>query len=140
MNAGRFPFPVDESARDAALPAGERVIGLVLDEAARAYSLAAMAGAVVNDMVAGVPVAVVVDEAQTAQIFIRQAGDQTLTLSWADDGIVDKETGSRWNLDGRAISGPLEGEQLESIPARFSFWFAFVAAFPQATAYPNSVE
>ena len=34
------------------------------------------------------------------------------------------------------ISGPLDGEQLaEGIPARFSFWFAFIAAFPEATAY-----
>ena len=35
------------------------------------------------------------------------------------------------------VAGPLKGEQLaEGISARFSFWFAFIAAFPEATAYP----
>jgi hypothetical protein len=62
-------------------------------------------------------------------------GDQILTLTWDGDVLADKETGSRWSTAGAAISGPLEGEQLELLAARFSFWFAFVAAFPGATAY-----
>ncbi len=115
----------------------ERVIGLVLAGEVRAYPLAGLAGSAANDTVADTPVAVVVDEAETAQIFIRRVGDQTVTLAWAGDTLVDEETGSRWSPDGLAISGPLEGEQLAAgIPARFSFWFAFVAAFPEATTYP----
>ena len=31
---------------------------------------------------------------------------------------------------GRAISGELAGEQLEAVPSRSTFWFAYVAARP----------
>jgi hypothetical protein len=135
LNQGRFPFPVSEDALDPALPAGEKVIGVVINEDARAYPLANLTGDIVNDEIGGTPVAVTVDEAGTGTIFKRQVGDQILTLTWDGDVLADKETGSRWSTAGAAISGPLEGEQLELLAARFSFWFAFVAAFPGATAY-----
>lgn len=135
LNGGNFPFPVGEAARNPALPAGEKVIGLVVNEEAKAYPVATLTGSVVNDELGGAPVAVVVDEAETGVIFSRQVGEQTLTLTWDGDELVDAETGSHWTLSGEATSGPLAGEQLEILAARFSFWFAFVAAFPEATAY-----
>lgn len=46
-------------------------------------------------------------------------------------GIVDRETGSVWNLLGRAISGPLEGAQLPHVAAFDSFWFDWAAFHPQ---------
>ena len=135
LNGGNFPFPVGEAARNPALPAGEKVIGLVMNDEAIAYPITALTGSVVNDEVGGTPVAVVIDEAETGVIFNRQVSDQALTLDWDGDKLVDAETGSHWNISGEAISGPLEGEQLEILAARFSFWFAFVAAFPEAIAY-----
>ena len=135
LNGGRFPFPVGEAARDPTLPAGEQVISLVLAGDARAYPIEALAGQVVNDEVGGVPLAVIVDSNGTATALTRQTDDQVLTLAWAEDTLVDEETGTRWTNTGEAISGPLQDTQLELIPARFSFWFAFVAAFPEGTAY-----
>ena len=135
LNQGRFPFPVNDSARDPSLPAGEQVISLVVAGDARAYPIAALAGGVVNDEVGGTALAVIVNEAGTATVLNRQAGEQTLTLAWDGDNLVDQETGTRWTVTGEAITGPLEGTQLELWPARFSFWFAFVAAFPEGRAY-----
>ena len=39
----------------------------------------------------------------------------------------DRQTGSIWNLDGVAISGPFEGERLRKIPTFTAFWFAWAA-------------
>ncbi len=135
LNQGRFPFPVNDEARNPALPAGEQVISVVINDEAKAYPTADLAGTVINNEVGNTPVAVIVDEAGTGIVVNRQVGEQILTFNWNDDVLTDEETGSQWTLSGKAVSGPLAGEQLELIPGRFSFWFAFVAAFPQATAY-----
>ncbi len=46
------------------------------------------------------------------------------------DDVVDRETGSAWDVLGRATSGPLDGAELP--PFRFldTFWFAWVAFHP----------
>jgi hypothetical protein len=46
-------------------------------------------------------------------------------------GIVDRETGSVWSILGRAVSGPLEGEQLVPELAIDSFWFDWAAFHPE---------
>lgn len=135
LNQGHFPFPVGEAARNPALPAGEKVIGLIRNDEARAYSIATLAGQVVNDTISGLPVAIAVDEVGTSWAFNRRVGEQVVTLEWDGDTLMDQETGSRWSLTGQAIEGPLSGEQLEPLATRFSFWFAFVAAFPEATVF-----
>lgn len=48
---------------------------------------------------------------------------------------VDRETGSNWDLAGRAVAGPLQGEQLPPVPTKTSFWFAIVAAEPGITVF-----
>ena len=48
----------------------------------------------------------------------------------------DVETGSTWQLDGRATSGPMAGRQLEQIADAFvSFWFAWAAFFPESVLW-----
>ena len=124
LNRGNFPFPVGDDARNPALPAGEQVVGLVINGEARAYPIALLKG-----MVA-------VNEAGTDWVLSRQVGEQTLTLVWDGNVLVDEENGTFWSPQtGEAISGPLAGEQLAVLPERFTYWFAFVAAFPEATVY-----
>ena len=33
------------------------------------------------------------------------------------------------------VAGPLKGSRLERLPSRYTFWFAYVAAFPEAEVY-----
>jgi len=42
----------------------------------------------------------------------------------------DRETGSRWDLAGRAVSGPLSGQRLRAMPHGNHFWFARVVFRP----------
>jgi hypothetical protein len=44
----------------------------------------------------------------------------------AGGGIVDRETGSRWNLLGEATTGPLAGRRLALAAVRSGFRFAVV--------------
>ena len=75
----------------------------------------------------------------TAGIFSAQSGDgEVLRFQPAADGnIVDEQTGSVWNIFGRAISGPLAGTQLAPIPGRIGqFWFSWAVYRPDTVVYP----
>jgi len=65
------------------------------------------------------------DVGQTG-VFVAVAGDgRDLSFEAAGAGFVDAETGSSWSVLGRAIDGPLAGEQLESVPHVDTFWFSW---------------
>jgi hypothetical protein len=50
-------------------------------------------------------------------------------------GFVDTRTNSRWDIFGRAVSGPLRGTRLEALPAVDHFWFSWSAFFPETEIY-----
>jgi hypothetical protein len=62
-----------------------------------------------------------------------------LTFGLTESGITDTETGSVWNLVGVAVSGELEGTQLEPVIRAVHFWFAWVVFRPETEAR-ESVE
>ena len=51
-------------------------------------------------------------------------GDR-LTFEGRDGAIFDVETGSEWDVFGRATEGPLAGAQLEPVISASHFWFAW---------------
>src|SRR5207249_5341399 len=51
--------------------------------------------------------------------------------------ILDKQTGSEWNLDGLAINGQLKGKHLTRLPFDEGFWFEWVAFHPNTALYPG---
>lgn len=72
--------------------------------------------------------------------FRPETGDRRLTFTAvagsgppADDDpvvAVDGETGSGWDILGRAVSGPLSGSRLEQVAHLDTFWFAQAAFRP----------
>ena len=58
-----------------------------------------------------------------------------LTFRGGPDGVIDEETGSRWNLLGKAVEGPLEGTTLGSLQAFDSFWFDWAAFHPDTKIF-----
>lgn len=77
-----------------------------------------------NDVIAGVPIAVVLDPAawDRWRVFHRVLGDQTLTLEVTGNRLLDKETGTTWDAaSGRGLEGPLQGEILDILPGFTSF-------------------
>ena len=76
-----------------------------------------------------------------AGIFSPQGPDGNM-LTFAPDTegrIVDMETGSRWDIFGRAISGSLEGAQLTPAPGRIGqLWFSWAVYRPDTVVYPET--
>jgi hypothetical protein len=148
-----FPFLYEGGRIDDRLPALERVVGVTIGDADKAFPFSVLAESVaVNDSVGGVPIAVLwgsdtADALDTADItkgraigtaiaFDRRVGDLTLTLSAnGDDTFTDTETGSTWDLLGKATAGSLAGERLATVVHRNDFWFAWAAFHPGDPVY-----
>jgi len=61
---------------------------------------------------------------------------QALTFSRRDDGFVDAQTGSSWDVFGTATDGPLAGASLTPIQHVDTFWFAWAAFAPETVVLP----
>ena len=67
----------------------------------------------------------------TTGLFAAETDGDSLTFAPAADGsFLDDQTGSTWNVLGRAIDGELVGTQLEPLPHVDTFWFAWSTFHP----------
>ena len=88
---------------------------------------------VLNIDVANAPVVAFYDAALgTVRTFSRIHGDTVLEFSQNDGKTVDQNTGTVWNHKGQAISGQWSGAQLKIIESMESFWFAWIAFYPDS--------
>lgn len=135
IDTPRFENPGDAAWLDADDPVQVLELGGIV----RAYPLAILlAHQVVNDTVAGEPVAVTFSPLCGSAIALRRsAADKELTLSTAGKVyracmvLVDRETTTLWSqFDGRAISGELVGTALEALPSHRSTVAVFRARHP----------
>jgi hypothetical protein len=69
------------------------------------------------------------DVGQTA-VFDRRVAGRVLSFRPTGAGFQDRETGSRWDMAGRAVAGPLQGHRLTAVPHGNHFWFAWVVFRP----------
>ena len=69
-------------------------------------------------------------------VFDPNLDGQRLTFTGDGSEITDDQTGSTWDLLGRAASGPLEGKQLAAIPHSGSqLWFSWAVFQPDTLVY-----
>jgi hypothetical protein len=118
----------------------ETVLGVAIGQDARAYSFGDLnRSMLINDALGGMEIVVVYEQqSNVAAVFARIVAGRALTFFQADEPlhIIDEETNSVCNkLDGRAISGPLEGEQLTMVPSFQLFWFAWSDFYPGTSIY-----
>ena len=136
LNAGNFPFPVTDAAKDDRLEPAALVLGVEHDDARRAYAIGDLGNAAINDTLADERIVVFSREGgPAAAAFLAEVAGQKLTFELQDGSIVDHETDSEWSLTGEAISGELEGTQLEPLAIRTAFWFSYASAFPGVELY-----
>ncbi len=151
---GNEPF-LFRGEKDPRLPAVERVVAVERGNEAWAVSFTTLAEErVVAASVAGEDIVVfwspgtasALDSGSiargrdvgTAGIFSPRGPDgNTLTFEPDEGGrIVDTKTGSRWDIFGRAISGPLEGAKLAPVPGRIGqLWFSWAVYRPDTVVY-----
>jgi hypothetical protein len=133
-------------------PPKERVVGVRIGDAARAYPWPVLAQRrVVQDTLAGEPIVVLyqagtlsaLDQSQMDQsrdvgataVFSRRLGTRVLTFEIAGAAFRDRETGSSWSLLGVADAGRLRGERVRPIPHVDAFWFAWAAFHPETSLH-----
>lgn len=139
--------------RDPRLPPMERVVAVSLGAVDKAYPYRTLADQrVVDDTLAGQRIVVLYGpgtasaldasriaaarDAGATGVFVPQVDGQTLTLAAAgDDHFTDAETGSVWNVLGRAVAGPLAGAQLDPVVHGDYFAFAWLAFKPDTLIY-----
>jgi hypothetical protein len=69
----------------------------------------------------------------SAAAFDRRLAGRTLDFQPAGPGVMsDFQTGSRWDITGRAIAGALRGARLHRLHDLNAFWFAVAAFLPRA--------
>ena len=67
--------------------------------------------------------------------FDRNIDGQVLEFEFSDNKIIDLQTSSEWSYDGIAISGELEGVEMNRLPFNPGFWFEWVAFHPDTEVY-----
>jgi len=71
----------------------------------------------------------------SSNAYSRELDGQTLTFSANGETFADDQTGSSWNLFGKAVDGPLAGEQLTTLNGYEFLWFAWAAFRPDTALY-----
>ena len=67
----------------------------------------------------------------TAAAFSRQIDLQELNFIYQGDRILDEQTGSQWDVFGRAVAGELAGARLDPVVSVNHFWFSWAAFKPE---------
>ncbi len=143
------PFLLEEEA-DRRLPPMERVVAIRDGESAVVVPFSRLAGEPVVEVEVGAAPMVVFykrgvvspldarviaqsRDVGTAGTFDRRLDGRTLSFEPTGDGrFRDRETGSTWDLTGRATAGPLAGSRLQPVVSDQQFWFALAAFLPDA--------
>lgn len=145
------PFLFD-GPEDGRLPPMEKVVAVTFDGTYKAYPHSVTREErVIHDTVAGHELVVfhsdgavsALDDRRIAQskevgstgVFRRTVDGQTLTFRYEEGQFVDEETGSTWTITGRAVDGPLRGEQLTRVEHGNHFAFSWFAFRPETTVY-----
>ena len=138
-------------AVDKRLPPDTFVLGVRAGKEARAYPLDAIAKArLLTDTLDGKALVVLWHEPARTAVAYRpvaappkgKAG-QPRTLTLERDGdccFLDKETGSRWDIAGRATAGALKDWTLAWVDGVSVKWFAWAADVPDTTLYKPAAK
>jgi hypothetical protein len=124
--------------------AKQRVVGITVDDASVAYSMALLAdgdGSATAVAVGGSDLVILWKPGQASAldastidggqdvgsvgVFVPEFDGSPVTIAAQDDRFVDEETGSTWTIAGIAVDGPLEGSRLERAEHLDTFWFAW---------------
>ena len=148
---GQYPF-LFQGSTDPRLQAMERVVNVSIKGRHRIYPLRSFKkSGVLNDTMAEVPIVIfhkdgllsVLDKTDIRQsrtiasalVYNRKLDRLTLRFQYRNKKITDLQTGSEWNLFGKAIQGPLKGKQLKSVASGNHFAFAWLAFNPESEIY-----
>ncbi len=131
-------FPV--ANHDNRLGLKEIVVGLENGGQYKAYKLQEIEDKkVIIDVINGKSIAVFSLYPFMVRVFDSTLEGQKLDFQYDKNStkITDKQTGSEWNFDGLATTGPMKGKHISRLPFDEGFWFEWVAFHPETKLYPG---
>ena len=145
------PFLFDGATPDQ-LPPMARVLTIDLNGEAVAYPYDVLSELnVINDVVGGNDVVIFWTEGTASALdtsnipegrdvgaavaYARVLDGTTLDFEFKDGKILDKQTGTEWNIFGQAVAGDLSGKQLVPVVSINHFWFSWAAFKPETKIY-----
>ena len=117
------------------------VMGVSVGGKSVAYPLTALQKqSPIIDMVGSVPIVIVLgDDKRSVRAFERTVDGRRLEFFQKTENnvlqLIDAETGSTWNFEGKATSGPLSGRQLKKVFVLEDYWFDWRMYHPDTTIY-----
>ena len=138
---------VDGTDVDKRLPPRTLIVGIEIDGKSTAYPLSALQQqSPIIDLIGSVPIVVMLGEDnRSVRAFERTVDGRKLEIFRKTDGpadnprgpflLIDAETNSTWNFEGKAISGPLAGRQLKKVFVLEDYWFDWRLYHPDTTIY-----
>lgn len=129
---------------DSRMEAKTRILGLEIDNNFLAVDIDFVRKAGVVNFYAGLTPLVAVHDPRldVVRIFVRSVWDgHTPALFVRRDGVLmDIQTRSSWDWDGRCVQGNLQGAAMEQKFGIYAFWFVWAAFNPETDTIPgNSV-
>jgi hypothetical protein len=146
MKVGRMRV-VEGTDVDKRLAPRTLVIGLDISGKAKAYPLATLQKqSPVIDTVGGVPLMVVLGgDNRSVRAFERtlegrmleffQKTEENRAVVCPEPQLIDAETASTWNFEGKAVAGPLAGRQLKKLFVLEDYWFDWRIYHPDTSLY-----
>ena len=132
---------LDVTARSTNFDLEQMAIVVALGDDAAAYVVRRLRKVgVVNDTVAGVDIAVVIDPAsdQRWAVFSRQLDGSVAELELTDAGLVDTRSGTVFDpFLGIGKSGPLAEQNLGRLPGFTSFRSDYLTFYPEGKTWPD---
>jgi Protein of unknown function (DUF3179) len=116
------------------------VIGIDVGGKSIAYPLSALQKqSPIMDTAGSVPIMLVLGEDnRPVRAFERSVDGRRLEFFQRTERsfeLIDSETGSTWNFEGKAIAGPLAGKQLKRVSVLEDFWFNWRIYHPETSIY-----
>lgn len=129
-------FPI--SNEDSRLGLKEVVVGLEDNGIDKAYTVNNIQKQkVVNDQISNKSMALFSLYPLMVRAFDPVLDGQTLTFTYnsKNSTFIDNQTGSQWDIEGKAIEGTMKGKLLSRLPFDEGFWFEWAAFHPATEIY-----
>lgn len=137
---GKMPVPINP-ARPSGFHARTLIIGITNGDVAKAYPFDQLKKQnPIVDSINGEPIVLMLhSDGKSVRSFSRKLGTDTYDFYRAVDSaefqLIDSQTGSHWNFDGFAVSGPLAGKKLQHIYSLKDYWFDWKNYHSQTLVY-----
>ena len=126
---------------DKRLPPRTLVLGIEIGDKSIAYPLSALQKqSPIMDTIGSTSIMLLLGEdKRSVRAFERNVDGRRLEFFQKTDApgfqLLDVETGSTWNFEGKAVSGPLAGKQLKKVFVLEDFWFDWRIYHPDTALY-----